>query len=420
MKEITSVLHISTTDKDGGSGRSANRIHAGLRESGVKSKILVGKRTSDDSDVGLISSGAIKYLDNIFRGILNTISLPDILLPSSFYLLRHPWFREASVLQLYNIHFNYFGLSALPVLSRFRPIVWRLSDMWPMTGHCGYSYECEKWKNGCGACPILEEYPPLKRDTTMLLWRLKRWATNRIKEMVIVAPSIWIKRKAEESPILGKSPVYHIASGVDLEIFREQSKGEAKESLGLDRNEKVVLFASQDFDEDKRKGGVYLKKALSMLDNSIRKEIVLLITGEDKKGDRDALPFKSLKVGYVTSDEYMARVYTSADVMVLPTLAENMPNTILESMACGTPVVAFDVGGVSEIVRHMDTGYLAKYKDVKDMSAGIKNLITNPSIQQVMGKKCREVIKHSFSRKIEVEAYIRLYHELAEAGAREK
>lgn len=404
------VLHISTYDNKGGSGRSAYRIHSELRSNAVNSKMLVSKKGTKDPDVDYISKDWMKLIDLTCREISKGLSLQDIFYPSSFHLLTHQWFREADIVQLYNLHGDYFTHIVLPLIHKYKPIVWRLSDMWPLTGHCAYSYECERWKSGCGNCPYLGEYPGLRRDTTAFLWRLKYRLIDKLQRMVIVAPSLWIKKRAEESPILRKFPIYHIPNGIDCAIFKEKDKKKAREFLGLDKDAKVILFISQHFTEDERKGGKYLHEALSLLDKATKRDVTLLIVGECNKEDLNKFPLRVSHIGYVNSHELLVNLYASSDIMVLPTLAENLPNTILESMACGTPVVAFDVGGISEAVVHMRTGYLAKLKDTQDLSNGIKLLLTESGLLNDMRVYGRKLIEDRFTKEKEVQNFLNLYY----------
>jgi glycosyltransferase involved in cell wall biosynthesis len=412
FRKDISVLHISTVDNQGGSGRSAYRIHTGLRELGIKSRMLVSIKRSNDPDVAFISRGLLKFADRLCGKILNTLNLPDMFYPSSFVLARHPWFQEADIIQLYNTHINYFTYNALPFLNKRKHIIWRLSDLWPLTGHCSYSYDCSKWETGCGGCPYLDEYPPLKKDHTEFLWRSKKNSYSKLKAVDIVAPSLWIKKIAETSPLLKSFPITHIPNGVDIGVFKKKDKIKARNIIGIKEDAKVILFVSQDFHQDRRKGGQYLLKALLMLDESVRNNMVLLLIGNNNVEDNNNYPFKVVNTGYMNSDNKLADLYSSADLMVMPTLAENLPNTVLESMACGTPVVTFDTGGMSEVVIHKQTGYLANLKDVQDLSNGISILLSDSILLNEMGQNGLKLMEEKFSRAIEVQKFINLFNRI--------
>jgi hypothetical protein len=199
-----SVLHISQFDARGGSGRSARKIHDGLSALGVRSKMLTAWNDHPSGSVDLIAANrVVRLADRAAGRVLERMSLPSVATPSSFALTRHPWFREADVLQLFNLHGGWFAYTALPRLTRLKPTVWRLSDMWAMTGHCGYSYECERWLTGCGCCPHLDEYPALRRDRSAANWRIKEWVYARTG-LTLVAPSAWLADVARRSPLLSR------------------------------------------------------------------------------------------------------------------------------------------------------------------------------------------------------------------------
>ena len=173
-----SVLHISESDAAGGAARAAYKIHNGLNGLGHRSRMLVGRKTTPDDEVRKIKRNvAWRAADRVSGSVLDAFSLQYAFYPSSFGLAVDPWFRSADVVQLHNLHGSYFSFTALPLLSRRRPVVWLLHDQWAMTGHVAYSLDCERWKHGCGSCPYLEEYPRLRRDTTAILWR--NWMSRR-------------------------------------------------------------------------------------------------------------------------------------------------------------------------------------------------------------------------------------------------
>ncbi len=408
---MLSVLHTSTADNIGGSGRSAYRIHCGLRRLGVKSRMMVGWKVTDDPDVRRVwPGGAWRIIDRISGEIADQIGLQYLCLPSSYRLPRHPWVKEADILQLYNTHGGYLSHTVLPRLAAGRPIVWRLSDMWAFTGHCAYSYECDRWKIGCGSCPILEEYPPLRRDTTALLWKVKKRVYSRC-DLTVVAPSRWMASVVPQSPLLGQFPLHVIPNGLDTEVFRPLPKPVAREVLGLKPDARVILFMDHT-EEAPRKGSVYLREALNRISETSHVDPVLLVMGTSGGGWLDQVQFSLRCVGVVTNDLFMSTVYSAADVFVLPTLADNSPNGVLESMACGTPAVAFNVGGVPELVRHMETGYLAVYQDPVDLARGIDLLLTDGELRERMGRRCREVVESEYSMDLQARRFEELYQDI--------
>src|ERR687883_579943 len=348
------VLHISDSDTGGGAARTAWTIHTGLRRLGHGSRMLVGRPLSGDEDVRSIKRSDLwRAADRAAGEVLDRLSLQYAFYPSSFGVVRDPWFRAADVVQLYNLHGSYFSFTALPLLARRRPTFWILQDQWAMTGHVAYSHDCERWRIGCG------EYPSLRRDTTATLWRLKRRVYERSR-LELVVPSRWLERLTRESPLLARFPVHRIPHGVDTELFRPGSREEARARLGLPPNGRVVFFSAWDVTE-RRKGLHLLLAALERLDER---------------------PFLLLAV-----DGSPPAVSRAADVYAVPTLADVLTKTAPEAIASGVPCIAFDRGGVTDVVRHMETGYQARFGDVEDLARGLELLLGDDDLRARLGRQ---------------------------------
>lgn len=411
---VLTVLHINTTGNVSGAGRSAFRIHTGLKRLGIRSRMLVGRHAVGDEDVHLINRG-LRWLDRAFLRLTDALSLQYLFVPSSFLLPWRQWVREADVVQMYNTHGGYFSHLALVRLSRIRPVVWRLSDMWAMTGQCVYSYDCQRWKTGCGACPLLHEPMGLRRDRTAFLWQVKDRVYARCR-ITVVTPSRWLSELAQQSPLLARFPIVCIPNGLDPNVFRPMDKREARAALGLPADEQVLLFSAHSVAQ-RRKGGIELKAALGELARTHRSPVTLLLVGERSREFNAGAGFRLVPLDMVSDDTRMATIYSAADVFVLPTLADNLPNGVLESMACATPVVSFVVGGVPEAVRHMETGYLAAYRDTGDLARGIRLLLERPDLRARLGARCREVVEQEFTQELQAQRYKALYETILSPAA---
>jgi glycosyltransferase involved in cell wall biosynthesis len=407
-----SVLHISTADNLGGSAKSAYKLHNGLRNHGVISRMLVRYKVTDDETITPITKGVLKIIDQIGRYGFDKLGFQFLFYPSSFALLRHPWFIEADIIQLYNIHGYYFSHLVFPIMTRRKKVVWRLSDMWPLTGHCSYSYECERWKTGCGHCPLLEEYPPLTFDLTKPLWYIKKWI-YAMSKIHIVPTNTWMANIVKASLLLHRFESTIIPNGIDPKIFRPIAKTSAKEVLAIPRESKVILFSAHEATTGTRKGGEYVIPTLEQVCADTKKEIILIVLGERSESWQDGNGYQTMRLGFTKSDEMLAIVYSAADVLISPALAENFPNTVLESFACGTPAVAFDTGGVSDIVHHFETGYLAKYKDVNDLAIGIRLLLNDQVLFNKISRICRELVVTEFTSQHQTNRFIELYQSLS-------
>lgn len=410
------VLHVSAADNAGGSGRSAYRIHSGLRRRGHVSRMLVNYKVTSDPDVGYAwRSLGWRAGDWVARSITERLSLQYLFYPSSHALSRHPWFREADILQLYNTHGGYFSHSALAGLSRRKPAVWRLSDMWPMTGHCAYAFDCERWKTGCGACPRLDDAPALRADRTALLWKAKNaiYARSRID---IVAPSRWMEGLAKESPLLGRFPVHYIPNGLDTSVFRPLPKPAARDLFGIAHEAKVLLFLSLEIDSA-RKGGALLLQAIERLSASGRRFHVMAIGhGSDQWAARLNMGVTAVPV--ISDDRLLAAAYSAADLFAMPTLAENLPNAALESMACATPVVAFRTGGMVDAVREGRTGWLAEAGSAADLAQRIGDALDDDEGRARMALECRAVVEREYTMELQASRFETLYRDIIDARRR--
>lgn len=410
---MLNILHISTADNTGGSARSAYRIHRGLREQGHRSRMLVRTRVTNDPDVAPVHGGRpmIRGLDLFGRYVVDRLDLQYWWYPSSFLLTRHPWFRDADIIQLYNTHGGYFSHLALPRISRHRPMVWRLSDMWPLTGHCAYSHDCERWQIGCGSCPILGEYPALKRDTTALLWKMKKRIYDR-SQLVVVVTNSWMAGLVKDSPLLGRFPVRMIPNGVDTEVFRPIPKTAARETLGVPPQAKVVLFNAHVATTKTRKGGEFVRPALERVAASGIRDLLLVVLGERAEAWEESPSYRTLRLGFTQSDHLLASVYSAADVLLHPAVVENLAGGIIESMACGTPVIAFRVGGIPDVVRDGETGYLAGLRDIEDLSGGLRKVLLAQKMQLEMADQCRRTIEAGYTRELELQRFASLYGDI--------
>jgi glycosyltransferase involved in cell wall biosynthesis len=396
------VLHISESDGEGGAARAAYRMHDGLDALGHTSRMLVGRKVTPDARTRpLKRNDAWRAADRLVGSPLDALGLQYVLYPSSFAVAADRWFRDADVVQLHNTHGSYFSHSALPLLSRRKRVVWFLHDMWAFTGHVTYSRDCERWLHGCGSCPYLDEYPRLERDTTAALWRWKRFVYAHSR-LTIVTPSAWLAGLVERSPLLGRFATHVVPNGVDLERFRPGDARAARVRLGIDPDRPTILFAGADL-ADRRKGGDLLRDALRMLDRDVQ----LVVAGGASVPGLDAIP-----LGTLTDDE-MPLAYAAADLYVLPSRADNFPNTVVESLACGTPVVAFRVGGVPELVRHLETGWLAEPEDASSLADGIRTVLDDAELRARLGAAARAHAERELGVALQAERLVEAYGSVA-------
>jgi len=414
------ILQISSAADSGGAGVAMSRLHRALSRLGHQSHMVARLRRAPQPGVltlpeavGAGQSLVHRFLNNARMQLDAWFSLPGIY-GATEQLLDTALFKKADVVQLHNLHGFYYNYELLPRISRLKPVVWTLHDMWALTGHCAYSYDCERWQTGCFSCPLLRgkgrqlvEPRPTLLDRTAMQWQKKR-DLYRNSKLHIVTPSLWLADQAHRSTLGGTLSIQCIPNGVDLSVFYPRDQASARETLGVPRMAKVILFVAAKVTQG-RKGLAYLYRALHLLRQTNR--LVLLTVGS-AGSDLDELPgYEQIHLGQLTEESQLNLAYCAADLYVLPTLADNQPLTAVESLASGTPVVCFDVGGLPEMVQHMRTGYLARYRDAADLAAGMRMLLEGNDIRARMRCNCRDFALAHYALEDQANSYVKLYED---------
>lgn len=400
------VLHVNQSDIFGGAAIAGYRLHQGLLAQGIDSRLLVGHAVTASDRVAVVRAKTFKeklllrltgYLGTNYLDILSTFDIPE-----------HPFYQDADILNFHNLHNGYFNYLAISALTKTKPAIFTLHDMWSFTGHCAYSYDCSRWKIGCGNCPYPKIYPEIRRDNTRLEWRLKNWVYSR-SNLTIVTPSRWLAEQAKQS-LLNRFPIHHIPYGIDTRVYQPLDSDQCRTLLGIPTDKKVLMFGAQSL-KDNRKGGDLLLKALSSLPASLLDETVLLTLGNG--GDKSKIMgMPIINLGYVDSDRLKAIAYCAADLFIFPTRADNLPLMLQESMACGTPMVSFRVGGVPDLVRPGVTGYLAQLEDTQDFCHRIVELLEDEILRKQMRQNCRAIALAEYSLKLQSQRYLELYQQV--------
>ena len=401
------VLHINQSDISGGAGIAGYRLHQGLLAEGIDSRLLVGTVKINSDRIAHISRR--DRLENQLGRITWHFGINYLNLISSFDIPKHNFYKNANIINFHNLHTNYFNYLAIPSLTKEKAAVFTLHDMWSFTGHCAYSYECERWKIGCGKCPYLTTYPAIKKDNTHLEWRLKNWVYSR-SNITIVTLSNWLTKQVRQS-MLNRFPVYHIPNGIDTEVYQPLDTEQCRSLLGIPKNKKVLMFGAFSF-KDSRKGGDLLLEALSLLPKSLKTETVLLTMGSGGETISEAVEMQTFNLGYVSSDRLKSIAFSAADLFIFPTHADNLPLLLQESMACGTPMVSFKIGGVPDLVRPGITGYLAAPEDTEDFCQGIMQLLEDKKVREEMSQNCREIAVEEYPLELQARRYVELYEKL--------
>jgi glycosyltransferase involved in cell wall biosynthesis len=386
----------------GGAQIQMNRLRKGLRNRGVDARVLCREGGSG----GSVKMPYQPFAEKCIRAVTRRAGLNDIHLVSSFKVPCLPELADADLLDLHCIHSGTFSYLALPALAARKPLVFTFHDMWPITGHCHASLECGRWKSGCGNCPHPEIEPPIRRDATALEWRLKKRAYEGAG-FTIITPSKWLAGLVEQSMLAGR-PVHHVAHGLDPDVFKPLEKSACRALLGIPKDKTVLLCAIENMDRP-LKGGSLLIEALRELPEAVRKDCVLLVFGRSSPALLNQVPLEVFELGYLNADALKVIAYSAADLLVNPSRAESFGLVALESMACGTPVVAFRVGGIPELVRPGLTGSLAEPEDPQSLADQILSLVSDRSQLQAMGSSCRTVFLNEFTLDVQVNKTISIY-----------
>ena len=370
------VLQISGTDKIGGAGIATYRLHEGLRQLNIDSTMLVSRKATSDPTVHRLLSHMNRWqrlqLRYTSRRYNTQLKEHPRRADSAYWSLNHINYPIADIintLQADIVHIHWIGDNYLPIqqLAKINtPIMWTLHDMWAFTGGCHYAGDCIAYQTGCGNCPQLVHSRP--NDISRQIFRRKKQAWVDLP-MTIICPSRWLADCARNSAILANKKIEVIPNGIDTTQFKPINKTTARHALNLPQDKKLVLFGAFGGTDDPRKGFVYLRDALGLLS-----DVELVVFGADQPQDLEVnLP--AHQIGRLQDIVSMTLLYSACDVFVLPSLQDNLPNTILEALACGTPCVAFDTGGIADLIQHQQNGYLAKFKDVNDLAHGIQSTL---------------------------------------------
>jgi glycosyltransferase involved in cell wall biosynthesis len=381
------VVHLCSQDF-GGAGKAAYRLHKGLQSIGVDSTMLVLNKRSGDPSVKVLPT-------DYSGGIVTCSDIPNYDSPiymqqwRRWYTLLSNYPKRPAGLEMFtdgtsdirldliqeiqeadiiNLHWvaGSVDCPSAPMAIGGKPIIWTLHDMNSFTGGCHYAGDCRKYIEGCGACPQLGS--DTEHDLSHHVWKQKYDAYNALN-INIVTPSRWLGKCASESKLFSRFPVTVIPYGFPVDIFKPYPKEEVRKALNIPESANVILFGA-DSVVNERKGFKYL---------------------------------------LIADESQLAMVYSAADVFVLPSLEDNLPNTVVEAMACGVPVVGFDIGGIPDMIEHKKTGYLVKHRDIAGLIEGIEWLISSYDSDANFSKQCREKVDKEYALEVQAKAYKDLY-----------
>jgi glycosyltransferase involved in cell wall biosynthesis len=420
------VLHIATQDIGGGAFEAAYRLHCNLKLAGHESVMVVLKKYSADPSV-IDFTSRLTGFDRLRRlwGTVISRLLRWRYGPSYYFridkgeyfpvkrLIDTFPFKPDAIVFHWTSNFITSGMMAQIGRKTGSPLYWYMMDMAPMTGGCDYAFECLGYTLQCGTCPQIRRGSH-KLDISYRQWQKKFNDIVGI-DITAVVGSTWARRQAMDSSIFAKQPIKKILLGIDPHIFRPISQAVARAKLHLPDNKKIIFFGAHSINEE-RKGMAYLISAIAHLytmfdaNPSWRSNILVVTAGSVTDFDQVAIPFEHRHLGLLKGNDMLAAAYQSADVFVSASIEDSGPMMINESILCGTPVVAFDMGVAYDFLEEGKVGYLARLKDASDMASGLHMVLTLEDVSvRRMREECRELGLRLCHPDVQVGSFMELF-----------
>jgi glycosyltransferase involved in cell wall biosynthesis len=415
------VTYVNTTPSDGGAARACHRLFRAAQSHGIDARLFVSPRTTDEQGVVplRIDRGPVNRVRRFVRRLGPRLELLcyEPWMPAGAELFTDDrWvdgalpaaqLPECDVIHMHWVAFFLDYQTWFPRLPAHVPIVWTLHDMNPFTGGCHYASGCERFTASCGRCPRLGS--TRENDLSQQIHQRKARSLASIADhrLQIVTPSRWMADKARASSLLGRFDVRVIPNCLDTDTFSPQDRDAARRELGIPAEALVMLFVAQTLD-NRRKGFEHIVEAARLLRSHAG--LFLLSVGSSAPVLSTSLPHKHL--GAIHSDALLARVYSAADVFVIPSLEDNLPNTVMEAMACGTPVVGFDSGGIREMLGDPPAGGVVPCGDVGALVAAIARLLENRAHHPALRSAARQWVLRNYSVEAVIDGHAKLYQEL--------
>lgn len=416
------VLSVCTSDAGGGAPRAAYRIHQGVRKLGVDSRMFVKNKGTKDANVIALDefvphNPLYQAFDWTRNKVKNKIQhfrwnrypdREDVFMSDLRGAALHGALKKLDydVLHLHWINQRFIPLEDLP---KNKPIVWTLHDSWPFCGICHYFFDCDGYQKQCGDCPLL--HSEMQDDLSYKVWKRKAELYKNL-DLHIVGPSRWLASCAKQSSLFGIFPVEVIPNCLDVEAFRPIDERELSPRWSKFQEKSYVLYGAMNAATDKRKGFANLLSAMKILEqNGHADDFELIVFGASKSELSMDVNIPIHYMGYVGNTMDLVSLYNMASVMVVPSLNENLSCAIMESLSCGTPVVAFNIGGNSDMIEHKVNGYLAKEKDDAGLAEGIRWCLENNS-DNCLGNTGREKVLQNYTFDAVCQQYKSLYESL--------
>ena len=407
------ILIVNTSERTGGAAVAANRLMKALNNNGAKAKMLVrDKETETLTVVPLPHSPRLRWhflwerLVIFCRLHFSRQHLFEVDIANAGYdITKLPEFQEADVIHLHWVNQGMLSLKGIQkILQSGKPVVWTMHDIWPATALCHVTLGCQHFTSQCGNCRLLPGGGSSHDYSTTIWQRKQRMLAD--ENIYFVACSHWLESEAKRSALLKGQKITSIPNPIDTRIYKRGNKQEARQRLGLPLDKKLILFASQRV-TNVNKGMDYLIEACRQLQIS---DAAVVILGGHAEEVVSQLSLEDYPLGYVNDEQRIVDVYHASDVFVLPSLSENLPNTIMEAMACGVPCVGFKVGGIPEEIDHRRNGYVAEYRSAEDLARGIRWILAEADYEELSKNAVQKVVQNYSQQSVALK-YLDVYHQ---------
>lgn len=403
MDKKKRILIINTAFNRGGAARIANKIHTSLLKDPEFEVFFIFSRGTD-LNRGINIQGPLEFYMHHVISLLGFHGCGS--LGATIKAIKIIQEKQIDLIHLHNIHGYFLNYKFIKWLIQSGiPTVWTLHDAWPITGRCAYFFGCDRWIEGCGSCPDLKSYPRAIFDFSKYIYYKKKALFSSGWEPWLITPSDWLKRIIQRS-FMGQLKIKTINNGIQTDLFKPLRKMEIRSKYHIPQNKQVILFLSEDI-KNEGKGVKYYLRAVKQLKH---KEVILLTVG-NSKAPKDLLPKKirHIHFGHVSSQKIIAEIFNIADLYVSSSLQDNFPNTVIEAMSCGLPVVGFKSGGIVEQVSK-DTGILVETRDIKNLAEAIDRILGDDLMRKRMSAAARERVINNFPLDKMLIKYKKLYN----------
>lgn len=418
---MLNVVHLNTYDGNGGAGRASLRLNRALLNQNIDSKVIVHYKFGKNRQIGDFNTNLIQKAYTTATIILERIwakrYLKALKTPFSFAwfgrsVIHHPDVKRADIIHLHWVNHGFLNPSHIAEIAKLgKPVVWTFHDSNAFTGGCHVRYTCDHFQRECGNCPLLKNSAPI--DYSHRIWKQKQKAYDQL-DFTIIAPSTWMQASVLQSSLMKGKPISQFPNTLETDIFKPADRATAKELAGFSKDKFIFLSGFMPSRKDMHKGTSYLLESLELLKTRLGAKAVdveLVVFGNRNTDDMPDFPFKTSFLGTINDDEKLALCYAAADAFLIPSLEDNLPYTVMESLSCGTPVIAFTTGGIPDMVKHLYNGYLAAYRSAESFTEGMEWVINYPDKQKLQ-KQARQTVMDDFSEEIISKKHIDLYNRL--------